>query len=802
MGNEAGYNITTESNNLCLGASAGYKNTGPNNMFIGTNAGKNNTTGSNNMFIGNSTGFLNTIGYSNVYMGNTAGYYSTEGYQNICIGDIAGHNITTGFNNLLMGNQSGYNITTQTDNVCIGNQAGYNTTTNDNIFIGSSSGKNNTTGTANLYLGKNAGLNATDGSDNIAIGQDAGSNIISSDNNIFIGYQSGNTLTTGTDNVIIGYDADVSGVSGTNQIVIGSGAIGPADNTVVIGNSSITDIYMASDSSATVRCGKLLAQSSTNSADVIKLHAYAGELQTITIVNDEGTNASAISITASAGGITIDASSDLDLNSSGGVINVGNDDVAQNINIGTGASTRTITLGNATGATAVSITSGTGNIALASTGTGGITINSDDTLLLDADGVLELNSSAGAINIGNDAVAQEINIGSGVAARTIQIGNAASTATNLDALAINLTSVNALSLTDGIATFLLGGTGATSLSAATTVALDCTGDMSLNSSGGAINVGDDAVAQSINIGTGAAAKTITIGNDAYTKVDINALEIELDSAAAMTLSSVGALDIDTVGSASINIGTQYAAKTINVGNANGATAVAITAGTGSIALSSSGEIQMSIPDTSFFALLSDGNYYCQAGDLNLVANGTSYISSSSGLILITGTATVSGGGFDAATTNMYVSKINGEIVTTIIVDIGGGSIVSSSDAGDVIGENGVANSYITKLTSAVNGIVYKAEMACLELPTTGDADINLTANTSGTIAEDADGESGGVVLINAGTHAVGKNIVSTSGTTFTAGLVNYYLYLTHGGTTAGTYGAGQFIIKLYGCATI
>ena len=305
MGNEAGYNITTESNNLCLGASAGYKNTGPNNMFIGTNAGKNNTTGSNNMFIGNSSGFLNTIGYSNVYMGNTAGYYSTEGYQNICIGDIAGHNITTGFNNLLMGNQSGYNITTQTDNVCIGNQAGYNTTTNDNIFIGSSSGKNNTTGSANLYLGKNAGLNATDGSDNIAIGQDAGSNIISSDNNIFIGYQSGNTLTTGTDNVIIGYDADVSGVSGTNQIVIGSGAIGPADNTVVIGNSSITDIYMASDASAKVRCGSLLAQTSTNSADIIKLHADAGTSQTINILNDEGTSNSAIALTSSAGGITL-----------------------------------------------------------------------------------------------------------------------------------------------------------------------------------------------------------------------------------------------------------------------------------------------------------------------------------------------------------------------------------------------------------------------------------------------------------------------------------------------------------------
>ena len=70
----------------------------------------------------------------------------------------------------------------------------------------------------------------------------------------------------------------------------------------------------------------------------------------------------------------------------------------------------------------------------------------------------------------------------------------------------------------------------------------------------------------INIGTQAAAKTITIGNDASTKVDINALAIELDSAAAMTLSSVGAIGMDTVGTAAINIGTEAAAKTITVGD--------------------------------------------------------------------------------------------------------------------------------------------------------------------------------------------------------------------------------------------
>jgi len=42
--------------------------------------------------------------------------------------------------------------------------------------------------------------------------------------------------------------------------------------------------------------------------------------------------------------------------------------------------------------------------------------------------------------------------------------------------------------------------------------LDSAADLSVNSSGGAINIGDDAVSQALNIGTGAAARTITMGN--------------------------------------------------------------------------------------------------------------------------------------------------------------------------------------------------------------------------------------------------------------------------------------------------
>ena len=160
-----------------------------------------------------------------------------------------------------------------------------------------------------------------------------------------------------------------------------------------------------------------------------------------------------------------------------------------------------------------------------------------------------------------------------------------------------------------------------------------------------------------------------------------------------------------------------------------------------------------------------------------------------------GTATSSGGGFDA--TNVieatYVANINGEIITTLLIDIGAGSIVSSGDADDVIGENATANAYITKITTAINGIIYRGEMSCIEVPTTGDPDINLCADSSGTVAEDAG--SMDHVLVNGGTWTLGQK---TDLTIPSGGIVNDWLYLTHGGTTSGTYDAGKFIIKLYG----
>jgi hypothetical protein len=94
----------------------------------------------------------------------------------------------------------------------------------------------------------------------------------------------------------------------------------------------------------------------------------------------------------------------------------------------------------------------------------------------------------------------------------LRLGSLDSALVKVNALDIKLVSANATTLTDGTASFVIRGNGATRLSGATTVDLDSTSTMSLNSSGGAINIGNDADAQVINIGTGAASRAITVGN--------------------------------------------------------------------------------------------------------------------------------------------------------------------------------------------------------------------------------------------------------------------------------------------------
>lgn len=307
-----------------------------------------------------------------------------------------------------------------------------------------------------------------------------------------------------------------------------------------------------------------------------------------------GTGGLALTSTAIA---DIDAVGILSLNSSGGVINLGNDVVSQDINIGTNGA-RTITIGNGTGATSVVIPCGTGALNLgvngtvhntaigsttgssqftAQTGTGPLTLTAGGNLVttcagtttFDAVGAIEINSSGAAISIGNDAVNQNITI-AGAGVRTVAVGSesgASETDIKCGTGGCNVgTSANAHTTTVGStnstsATTIQSGSNALNVTGNGAVNVDAVGVLELNSSAAAIGLGNDAVAQAINIGTGAAARPITIGNGTTTT--------------AVLINS---------GTGGVGIGTNAVAQTVTIGNTTGASMVDLRAGSGGVAV--------------------------------------------------------------------------------------------------------------------------------------------------------------------------------------------------------------------------
>ena len=89
----------------------------------------------------------------------------------------------------------------------------------------------------NTAVGYNSLSKVTSGKYNVGIGNGAGLNIIGGSSNTFIGNNT-NTLT---------------GQAGaSNRTVIGAGAIGSQNNSVVLGNSTVDQVWMSSDKGATV----------------------------------------------------------------------------------------------------------------------------------------------------------------------------------------------------------------------------------------------------------------------------------------------------------------------------------------------------------------------------------------------------------------------------------------------------------------------------------------------------------------------------------------------------------------------
>jgi hypothetical protein len=211
-----------------------------------------------------------------------------------------------------------------------------------------------------------------------------------------------------------------------------------------------------------------------------------------------------------------------------GTFNVGQDNAANAINIGGGTTARAIGIGNSAAPHVLTVGSAdTTAQTIVQSGTVGLSATSTGPLTLDSAGVLELNSSAGVIGIGNDVVAQNINIGTG-GARTITVGsNTGATSVVVDvgtgAASFGATATahaTTIGSTVGAsATTLQSGTGDLVLTSTDAITADAVGVLELNSSGAAISIGNDADNFGVNIGT-AGTRTVTIGSTAATSATV------------------------------------------------------------------------------------------------------------------------------------------------------------------------------------------------------------------------------------------------------------------------------------------
>ena len=219
FGHQAGYNISTGSNNAAFGFESLYSNslTGDWNCAFGSNSLRSCTSGSGNVALGRNAMELNNTGGFNVGIGFTTLGNNTSGNGNTGVGQYAMRLNTTGSNNTAFGSQALRNNLTGEQNTALGFNALYNNLTSFNVGAGSESLSSLSSGTYNTAIGVNSGRFLING----------------------------NNLTISNNSVFLGSDTRSFADNQTNEIVIGYNAFGSGSNTAVIGNSSITVLYLA-----------------------------------------------------------------------------------------------------------------------------------------------------------------------------------------------------------------------------------------------------------------------------------------------------------------------------------------------------------------------------------------------------------------------------------------------------------------------------------------------------------------------------------------------------------------------------
>jgi len=200
------------------------------------------------LYVGNNPSSTAYGAISNVAIGQTALSLITTGDFNTAIGHDALFSNNTGEVNTATGYQTLYTNSNGEKNTATGYQTLFsNTTGYQNTASGYHSLNSNTTGSHNTAYGANSLLSKNDGAYNTAYGANSSNNNQTGQFNTTIGYQALSSNTTGSENTALGSSTQTSGLNSKNQTVIGYNATGKEDNSVVLGNSEVTAVYMGDD---------------------------------------------------------------------------------------------------------------------------------------------------------------------------------------------------------------------------------------------------------------------------------------------------------------------------------------------------------------------------------------------------------------------------------------------------------------------------------------------------------------------------------------------------------------------------
>jgi hypothetical protein len=339
-------------------------------------------------------------------------------------------------------------------------------------------------------------------------------------------YDGGQTITTanGSGPIAITFDTNSSGMTMDGDVA------GVGDVTMGVTNT-INTFTVDAAGAISLDAGASSNLDVAGTGATLTLGTSGGGVNR-TIVNSAGTGTNAITLNASAGGVDIDALTAVDilaattLSAKGATgASVGDDTGTWEFD-GSGNLTETgMVAVTITPSDAMTLTAGAASTW--STGAGALTITSAAACTWStAAGVLTIDGKAG-LDLDSDGAGSPINLGTEAVAKTITIGNAASAEVQIDAIRVDINAV-----ANG---FQIDGAGNSNLSTSGT------GTLTIDSAG-ALAIDTDGT-DAIDIGIEAVAKTITIGNDASAKVDVNAAEIELDSAGPVIVDAVGNIDV-------------------------------------------------------------------------------------------------------------------------------------------------------------------------------------------------------------------------------------------------------------------